>query len=68
MFEVNIGKPMSRVVDIFGFLLLCGATAAFIVGLQALADERDVLALFCLVVGTLVLRSASHLFKPKAMR
>ena len=59
---------MSRAVDLVSVLLLLGAAAAFAVGVYALGDRRDLDALYWLVIGALMLRSATDMLRPKGAR
>ncbi len=56
---------MGRAVDIVSILLLLGAGVAFTLGIYALGDQRDLQALYWLVVGGLLLRSAVDALRPK---
>jgi hypothetical protein len=56
---------MQRVVDLLSILLLGAAAAAFSLGVHALGDERDLASLYWLVIGVLLLRSATDLLRPK---
>jgi len=56
---------MSRVVDILSVALLAFAALAFTLGVKALGDERDLAALYWLVAGALLLRSATDILRPK---
>jgi hypothetical protein len=57
---------MSRLVDALSIVLLVAATAAFVLGVHALGDERDLVALYWLVVGGLSLRSATDMLRPRS--
>jgi hypothetical protein len=57
---------MSRVVDLLAVTFLIGAVMCFAFGINALADRRDLNALYWLVVGALVLRAATDMLRPKA--
>jgi hypothetical protein len=57
---------MTRFVDMLSVLLLVLAVVAFAVGLNLLADRRDLLALYWVVVGLATLRAATQLLRPKA--
>jgi hypothetical protein len=59
---------MTRVLDALAVLLFLGGAAAFLFGFHALADGRDVEALYCLVVGALTLKAATELVRPGAAR
>ena len=56
---------MGRAVDIVSILLLVGAGVAFAFGVLALGAERDVQALYWLVVGALLLRSSVDALRPR---
>jgi hypothetical protein len=56
---------MSRVVDILSIALLAFAALAFTLGVKALGDEHDLTALYWLVAGALLLRSATDILRPK---
>jgi len=56
---------MVRIADVLSVLLLFGAVAAFAAGLFALAERRDLPALYWLIVGALALRAATNLLRPK---
>lgn len=55
---------MRRVVDAASIALLLSAAGAFSAGMHALGDEHDLAALYWLVVGGLLLRSAADLLRP----
>ena len=57
---------MGRAVDIVSILLLIGAGVAFAFGVFALGAERDVQALYWLVVGALLLRSSVDVLRPRS--
>lgn len=57
---------MGRFVDVLSVLFLVGAAACFTLGIHALADRKDLAALYWLVVGALVLRAATDMLRPKA--
>jgi hypothetical protein len=57
---------MTRALDIISIVLLAGGIAAFGFGIHALGDSRDLVAVYWLVVGALVLRTATDLLRPKA--
>jgi hypothetical protein len=57
---------MRRVVDILSIALLAFAALAFTLGMKALGDEHDLVALYWLVAGALLLRSATDVLRPKA--
>jgi hypothetical protein len=59
---------MVHLVDLISILLLIGALFAFAAGLFVLADRRDLLALYWLVVGLAALRAATQLLRPRTSR
>jgi hypothetical protein len=58
---------MSRIVDLLSVGLLVFAAVAFTLGMKALGDERDLAALYWLVAGALLLRSATDILRPKGV-
>ncbi len=56
---------MSKVIDALSVLLVLGAISAFAVGVVALGERRDLVALYWLAIGGLVLRSAVELLRPR---
>lgn len=56
---------MGRAVDIVSILLLVAAGVTFTLGVRALGDQHDLVALYWLVVGALLLRSAVDALRPK---
>lgn len=57
---------MARAIDVLSVVLLVGAAGAFAMGIRALAERDDLLALYLLLVGGLCLRAASDLLRPKS--
>ncbi len=57
---------MPKAVDAISVLLLAAAAAAFINGVYKLGSQRDLLAVYWLIVGALCLRAAVDLLRPKA--
>lgn len=57
---------MSRLIDVLSIVLLAAAAAAFLLGIHALGDQKDLLALYWLVVGGLSLRSATDMLRPRS--
>lgn len=57
---------MNRVVDLLAIAFLIGAVACFSMGVHALAERKDLNALYWLVVGALVLRASTDMLRPKA--
>jgi hypothetical protein len=55
---------MSRLIDGLSVVLIAGAGAAFTLGVAALGEQRDLHALYWLIVGGLVLKAASDLLRP----
>jgi hypothetical protein len=56
---------MTRALDIVSVVLLAIGILAFTLGIYALGDNRDLGALYWMVVGGLCLRTASDLLRPK---
>jgi hypothetical protein len=56
---------MQRVIDVLSIVLLGASAAAFAFGVRALGDEHDLASLYWLVIGGLLLRSATDLLRPK---
>jgi len=54
-----------RLADVVSIVLLAGAIGAFAAGLYVLGEQRDVLALYWLVVGALALRASTILLRPR---
>ena len=57
---------MGRAVDIVSILLLLGAGVTFALGVHALGSQRDLQAVYWLVVGALLLRSSVDALRPRA--
>ena len=57
---------MSKVIDLLSILLVLGAALAFSLGVAALGERHDLIALYWLVIGSLVLRAAVELLRPKS--
>jgi hypothetical protein len=57
---------MPKAVDVLSVVLLAAAAVAFGLGLVALGEEHDLGALYWLVMGALVLRSATEMLRPRA--
>jgi len=57
---------MGKVVDFLSLGFLAFAALAFTLGVKALGDERDLAALYWLLAGALLLRSATDVLRPKA--
>ncbi len=57
---------MSKVVDALSILLVLGASLAFTVGVAALAEHRDLAAIYWLAIGGLVLRPRSSYSVPRS--
>ncbi len=55
---------MNRAVDILSVVLLGGAGAAFASGMFALGQQRDLHALYWLLVGALLLKAAVDILRP----
>ena len=54
-----------RVADVVAIALLLAAIGAFGAGLSVLADQRDLLAIYWLVVGFAALRASTNVLRPK---
>ncbi len=59
---------MTRAVDVLSVVLLVSGIGAFGAGVHSLGERSDVLALYWLVVGALLLKAATDMLKPKATR
>jgi len=57
---------MSRVADIVNVMLFVAACVAFVLGVAALGDRRDLAALYWLVVGGLALKGATDMLRPRS--
>lgn len=57
---------MGRVANAVNIVLFVAAAAAFVLGLRALGDRRDVQALYFLLVGAIALRSATDMLRPRS--
>lgn len=57
---------MARAIDLLSVLLLAAAAVAFGLGVHSLAKQRDLAALYWLVIGALVLRAATDMLRPKS--
>ena len=57
---------VGRVVDVLSVALLLGAAFAFGAGVDALAERRDLVALYWLVVGALTLKAATDVVRPRS--
>ena len=55
---------MQRAIDLLSLVLIAAAAAAFSAGVRALGQEHDVQALYWLVMGALLLRSATDVLRP----
>ncbi|MCC6215624.1 MAG: hypothetical protein IT376_12235 [Polyangiaceae bacterium] len=56
---------MGRLLDAVSFALVGGAALAFALGAAAIGEQRDLAALYWLVVGGLVLRAAVQTLRPR---
>jgi hypothetical protein len=56
---------MGRAIDILSVLMLGAAACAFALGVDALGDQQDVLSLYWLAVGALVLRASVNILRPQ---
>jgi hypothetical protein len=57
---------VARALDIVSCVLIVAGGLAFVYGVQALGERRDLAALYLLVVGALCLKSATDLLRPKS--
>ncbi|HEX3773877.1 MAG TPA: hypothetical protein VHV51_05390 [Polyangiaceae bacterium] len=57
---------MSKVIDALSILLVLAAALSFSFGVGALAERRDLIALYWLVIGGLVLRASVELLRPRS--
>lgn len=55
---------MNRAVDIFSVILLGAAGVAFASGVFALGDQKDLHALYWLMVGGLLLKASVDMLRP----
>jgi hypothetical protein len=55
---------MGRLLDGLSIVLIAAAGVAFSLGMTALAEQRDLHAVYWLVVGGLVLKAASDMLRP----
>ncbi len=55
---------MGRLLDGLSVALIAAAGIAFSMGMTALADQRDLHAIYWLVVGGLVLKASSDMLRP----
>ena len=62
----EVWRSLAKVVDILSILILALAGGAFTLGIRALADARDLQALYWLVVGGLLLRAAVDMLQPRS--
>jgi hypothetical protein len=56
----------AALVDALAIALLVLSTGAFSLGVLALGDERDLAALYFLVVGVVLLRASTDLLRPRS--
>jgi hypothetical protein len=56
---------MTRALNLLSVLLLALAAGAFTWGVLCLGDERDLMALYLLLVGGLCLHAATELLRPR---
>ena len=57
---------MSKILDALSILLVFGACLAFAAGVYSLGERRDLVALYWLAIGGLVLRAAIELLRPRS--
>lgn len=55
---------MNRVIDGLSIVLFVAAGTAFSLGVLALGDQRDLHAIYWLIVGGLVLKASVDLLRP----
>lgn len=53
-------------LDLVSCLLVAAGGLAFVRGVQALGERKDLMALYLLVVGGLCLKAATELLRPKS--
>jgi hypothetical protein len=57
---------MSKVIDALSIILVLSAALAFSLGVAALGERRDLVAIYWLIVGGLVLRGSIELLRPRS--
>jgi hypothetical protein len=57
---------MSKVIDALSILFVLGAALAFSLGVAALAERRDLVALYWLSVGGFSVRASVELLRPRS--
>ena len=57
---------MGRVATAVNIVLFVAAASAFVLGLHALGERRDVQALYFLAVGAISLRAATDMLRPRS--
>jgi len=57
---------MSRVANAVNLLLFIAACACFAIGLYELGDRRDLQAVYWLIVGSISLKAASDMLRPRS--
>jgi hypothetical protein len=56
---------MIRLADLVSIGLLVAAVGSFGAGLYVLAEQRDLLAIYWLVIGLSALRASTNILRPK---
>ena len=56
---------MIRLADLVSIGLLVAAVGCFAAGLYVLAEQRDLLAIYWLVIGLAALRASTNILRPK---
>jgi hypothetical protein len=57
---------MGKAIDALSIVLLLAAASAFALGVTTLAEHKDLIALYWLVVGGLTLHAAVQLLRPRS--
>jgi hypothetical protein len=57
---------MSRVANAVNVLLFLAACVSFALGLYALGDRRDLQAIYWLIVGSVSLKAATDMLRPRS--
>jgi hypothetical protein len=57
---------MGRLIDVLGIALLLAAGGAFSAGVHALGESRDLVALYWLALGGLLLKGTTDLMRPSS--
>jgi len=59
---------LTTAANVVNVLLFLGACLAFVLGIRALGEQKDLSALYLLVVGALALKAATDMLRPRAGR